>query len=202
MMNNAILRFSTASIGAAFLTLALFYLMVILITQEFKLPVATTSGTITFVKAVKMEPPKIKDYKQVKPIPPETVPLPPMRSSIIKSEVPGIYQKITGYKKNHSSEVIFGLSDGGMLPLVSVQPNYPRRAAERGVEGYTIVEFDVSAQGMVKNPRIIEHHPNSVFDAESIKAIQKFKFKPEIVNGKAIPRNDIMKRFKFELEQG
>lgn len=201
MTNSYILRFSTAAIGAAFLTLALFYLMVILITQEFKMPVVTKGITLTFVKPVEMALVQKKDPKIVKPIPPVTPPQPPMKTKMTQSGVPGLHQKITEPTDGDGHEMLFELIDGGMLPLVSVQPNYPRRAAERGIEGYTIVEFDVSAQGLVKSPRVIEHQPNSMFDAASLKAIRKFKYKPEVINGIAVSKGGVMKRFTFELKQ-
>ena len=32
-------------------------------------------------------------------------------------------------------------SDGDLVPIVAITPNYPRRAQERGTEGYVVVQF-------------------------------------------------------------
>ena len=47
----------------------------------------------------------------------------------------------------------FGLapSDGEYLPIVKVQPIYPRRAQSRGIEGHVIVEFTVTKAGTTKD---------------------------------------------------
>ena len=53
---NYTLRFSGSMLGAAVLTLGLFYLMVILITQNFVLPNAQKGSTVSWVKPVEMQP--------------------------------------------------------------------------------------------------------------------------------------------------
>lgn len=42
-------------------------------------------------------------------------------------------------------------SDGEYLPIVKVQAAYPRRALQRGIEGYVVVEFTVTKQGSVRD---------------------------------------------------
>jgi len=199
---NYTLRFSGSMVGAAGLTIALFYLMVSLISQNFEIPEQVPGLTVTIVDPVEMEELTIKEPKKVKPIPPEALPPTPETTKLVVAVGPGTGIKIDPPVKDGTDVIDFGLADGGMLPLVSVQPNYPRRAAQRGIEGYTIVEFEVSAQGLVKNPRVIEHEPNSVFDAESLKAIRKFKYKPEVIEGQAVPRTGVLNKFTFELKQG
>ena len=201
MQNRSALRISAAAIGAGFLTLALFYLMVMLISQTSTIPVTTEGSFITIVKPLAMKPVIPLVIKPIQVIPPETPPLPPVIDKLKVTLTPGTGQTLSPPAKKPGTGIEFGLIDVGFLPLVSVQPNYPRRAARQGIEGYTIVEFEVTAQGLVQNPRVIEHHPNSVFDNESLKAIRKFKYKPEVIKGVAIPRQGVMNRFTFELKQ-
>jgi periplasmic protein TonB len=47
-------------------------------------------------------------------------------------------------------------ADGEYLPLVRMEPTYPRRAAERGIEGWVTVEFTVTADGTVADPFVIQ----------------------------------------------
>jgi len=92
-------------------------------------------------------------------------------------------------------------SDGDYLPLVLVQPQYPRRAQERGVEGYSIVELTVAEDGSVPAESIvvIEAEPKGYFERNSIKAAAKFKYKPKVVNGKGQKVTGVRYRFTFNL---
>ena len=200
--NTHILRFSTSAISEGLLTLALFYLMVMLITQKFEMPTPTKGTYVTIVKPLEMKPPIPLLPELVALVPPENPPPPPRTTRLTTSLEPGGTQIFEQPVKGGHKGMKFDLVDGGLLPLVSVQPKYPRQAARRSIEGYTIVEFDVSAQGLVTNPRIIDHQPNAVFDIESLKAIRKFKYQPEVINGEAVPRTNLLKRFTFKMNQG
>ena len=76
---------------------------------------------------------------------------------------------------------------------------YPRRAASRGIEGYLIVEFDITPQGLVSSPRVIEAYPDNVFNPASLTAILKFKYKPKVENGQPIAVYGARNKFTFEL---
>ena len=102
--------------------------------------------------------------------------------------------------------------DGEYIPLFKVQPVYPRRAAERGTEGYAIVSFKLTELGTVENIRIIEGKCRSVnnrdgefttcsmFNSASIRAASKLKYKPIVRDGRAIAVDDVPHKFTFELE--
>lgn len=96
----------------------------------------------------------------------------------------------------------FGLapSDGEYLPIVKVQPIYPRRAQSRGIEGYVIVEFTVTKSGTTKDIRIVEAVPPGVFDKASLAAAAKFKYKPRVVDGQPIEVPGVQNKITFELE--
>lgn len=90
-------------------------------------------------------------------------------------------------------------TDGPLVAMVRVAPAYPARAIAQEIEGFVIVEFDVTANGFVVNTVIIESS-NSVFEREAIKAAQKFKFKPRIVDGVALESFGIQNLFRFSLD--
>ena len=46
--------------------------------------------------------------------------------------------------------------DGEYMPLFAVQPQYPRRAQERGTEGFAIIQFTITEQGTAENPVVVE----------------------------------------------
>lgn len=94
-----------------------------------------------------------------------------------------------------------GSGDGEYLPIVKVAPQYPRRAAQKGIEGYVVVEFTVSKLGTVTNPKVIEAAPPNIFNRAAISAAKKFKYKPKVENGKAIEVSGIRNIIRFELDK-
>lgn len=99
--------------------------------------------------------------------------------------------------------------DGEYIPLFKVQPIYPRRAQERGTQGWAMVKFTITESGSVENAQAIEGYcgdpqgpqeemrPCSIFNSASARAALKLKYKPKIVDGRAVPVNDVLHRFTF-----
>jgi protein TonB len=92
-------------------------------------------------------------------------------------------------------------SDGDYLPIVKVTPQYPRRAAQRGIEGYVVLEFTVTELGTVESPRVIEADPPEVFDRAAMDAALKFRYKPKVVNGKPIRVPGVKNIIRFEMDK-
>ena len=99
--------------------------------------------------------------------------------------------------------------DGEYMPLFKVQPIYPRRAQERGTEGFSIVSFTITETGTVEDAKAIEgncgdpedpnteYRPCSMFNSASERAALKLKYKPKIIDGKATPVEEVLHRFTF-----
>jgi protein TonB len=103
--------------------------------------------------------------------------------------------------------------DGEYIPLFKVQPIYPRRALERGTQGYAITSFTITESGTVENAVALEGYcgdpddPNaemrecSIFNSASVRASLKLKYKPKIVDGKPTPVENVLHRFTFKLDE-
>ncbi|MFK8040965.1 energy transducer TonB [Congregibacter sp.] len=91
--------------------------------------------------------------------------------------------------------------DGEYLPIVKVAPIYPRRAQTRGLTGYCIVEYTVTKSGSIRDPIPVDCAPSGVFERASVKAAEKFKYKPRVVDGEAIEVAGVQNKFTYELEQ-
>ncbi len=76
--------------------------------------------------------------------------------------------------------------NGGIIPIVTIAPNYPRKAAIAKIEGWVKVEFTITEGGTVVNPRVVQSKPVRIFDREALRAILKYKFKPKVVDGVAM----------------
>jgi protein TonB len=94
-----------------------------------------------------------------------------------------------------------GASDGEYLPIVKVAPIYPRRAQTRGITGYCIVEYTVTKSGSIRDPQPVDCQPAGIFERASVKAAQKFKYKPRVVDGEPIEVAGVQNKFTYELEQ-
>ncbi|TCO75357.1 energy transducer TonB [Chromatocurvus halotolerans] len=93
-----------------------------------------------------------------------------------------------------------GGGDGEYLPIVKVAPIYPRRAQSRGITGYCIVEYTVTRNGSIRDPQAVDCSPSGVFERASVKAAEKFKYKPRVVDGEPIEVAGVQNKFTFELE--
>jgi protein TonB len=62
-----------------------------------------------------------------------------------------------------------------------------------------VVQFDVAANGVVTSAVVVESS-NSVFEAAAIKAAERFKFKPRVVDGVALATYGIQNLFRFTLD--
>ena len=103
--------------------------------------------------------------------------------------------------------------DGEYIPLFKVQPIYPRRAQERGTQGFAIVSFTITESGSVENAKTIEGYcgdptgpesdlrPCTMFNSASARAALKLKYKPKIVDGKATSVSDVLHRFTFIMAE-
>lgn len=79
-------------------------------------------------------------------------------------------------------------AEGDIIPIVRINPVYPREAAMNGTEGWVKIEFIITAVGTVKSPRVVDAKPLRIFNREAIRAILKWKFKPRVVDGVAVER--------------
>ncbi len=81
----------------------------------------------------------------------------------------------------------------------AVQPSYPERALLRGIEGSVRLSYYVDEDGRVRDVRVEQSSPPSVFDAAAMAALRKWRFVP----GSFEPGSRRYSRqFVFALEGG
>lgn len=95
---------------------------------------------------------------------------------------------------------IIGLSEGDFQPLRKFAPAYPRAQANNGTEGYVIVKFTITRMGSVENVTVVES-TNRAFERPSIRAVEKYKYKPRVIDGIAVEVQDVMEKISFEMEK-
>ncbi len=91
------------------------------------------------------------------------------------------------------------VTDGEYLPIVKVAPQYPRRALSRGIEGYAVIEYTVTKQGTVRDPRVVESKPEGVFDKAAVKSASRYKYKPRVIDGQPVEVPGVRTKISFKL---
>jgi len=193
-----------AAMGAAAVTCALFLLMSQLITAGPN-PATTPEAMAAVRFSVDAIPDPAVARDRIRPLPPREVPDPPPQlpllsyrqsapamdlSNMSQADLPEPEVPLIGEEDLFMAD--FRLADGSaageVIPVVIIQPTYPREAVLSGTEGWVRVEFTITASGTVTDARVIDAQPPQLFNREAIRAIRQWKFKPRVVDGAAVAR--------------
>ncbi len=197
----AIARFLSALPTGTVVTLGIIYLMHALIVMQ---PTAASEPRERFELGFlpKIEDPPIEPtpFDSVKPMPPVSPPAPRLPidagDSFDINLTPPAPPTPSG-KPNYVGQLN---TDGPLVAMVRVRPTYPPDALTRGLDGYCEVRFDVTAEGLVTNARVVESSHRS-FERASLRAIERFRYKPRVVDGVPVESRGLQYRFRFTLEQ-
>jgi TonB family protein len=86
-----------------------------------------------------------------------------------------------------------------LVPLNRVNPNYPRRALARGIEGWVELQFTIDETGAVIDPVVVASSPQDVFDNATINAVSRWRYNPKIEDGVATERAGVRTKVRFLL---
>lgn len=194
---------SATAIGLC-VTVALFWIMETLIRLH---PVVvrepTVRGTLTFTRLVEDRPLATTDPRQrfdelKEPI--EPAPRPQSNAGSIVSLA--VRPPAAASRPLRTIDTLnTAVPDGPLVSMVRVRAVYPPRAAEIGLEGYVIVQFDVSETGRATNVTVVESS-HRLFEKAAIDAARKFRFRPRMVDGHPQPSYGVRNLFRFEMERG
>jgi len=106
----------------------------------------------------------------------------------------------TGLQLSNAS---INATDGDYLPLVAIAPQYPTRAAQRGIEGWCLVSFTVNGLGSVEEETItvVDAEPPQIFNRSSVRAAARFKFQPRVEDGVGVAVSGVQYLFRYQLEE-
>ena len=197
-----ITRYSSAVIAGSATTLFLFFVMQSLITlQPGAASELRTKDVLKFVRVPKVEDIRMEDAnpidERIKDFPQEPPRTITESRPTGRINVPAVDPRTPGDTVDRLS---FRPGDGPLVSIVRVQPVYPARAIQGELEGWVIVEFDVHADGTVRNAFVVRSS-NRTFERSAIDAVLKFRFKPRVVDGVPQVTTGLQNIFRFELEQ-
>jgi len=92
--------------------------------------------------------------------------------------------------------------DGEATPIVRINPRYPPAAARDGIQGWVQLRFTIDETGGVTDVEVIDSEPRRVFDQEARRALLRWKYKPKVVDGKAVrqPGQTVQLDFTLDME--
>jgi len=93
-----------------------------------------------------------------------------------------------------------GVTDRSATPLVRVEPRYPIDAARDGITGWVRLAFSIDETGSVTDIAVLAAEPANIFNREAIKALRRWKYQPNIVNGVAVKQTNMSVQLDFSIQ--
>ncbi|HUR40725.1 MAG TPA: energy transducer TonB [Verrucomicrobiae bacterium] len=204
-------RFAKPTLYAALFTFGIFWTMHLLIEGGKYLAGENENlATVDFVRLKKEADLETRERKKPpKPEPPKQPPPPKMKIDTPPPDAPPTPFQMPklNLPTNISGGPFLGAYVGGdlsgyseLIPLMRINPQYPRQALRDGISGWVDFEVIVNADGTVKSARPVKAQPRGVFETAAMQAILKWKFKPKVVDGKGVEQKAIQ-RIDFNLEK-
>ena len=187
------------------ISLALFWLMQTMISNNQQGFEKTENLQMTeFVRLKRETKLQTKDRKMPEAPPPEKRPPPPrmqmQQVHVTQNNLPQMDMPMLDIPLQtgqFSGSLISGMQLGAgkistnVIPLVRIPPRYPRRAANRGIEGWVKIEFTITGQGTVKDAVVVEAQPGNTFNRAALQAIKRWKFKAKVIDGEAFEQRAV-----------
>ena len=192
-------------------TFGLFVVMAFLIKTELEPPEKSDMEPIQITMVEPDDDLKIRDRRIPKKPPPPKNPPPPQTQKISKDPKPkpmNMNIKMAKLQIGVSGDMYIGqpggggnMSDGDAIPMVVIEPRFPRKALMEGIEGWVRFEFTVGRDGYPRDVTVIDAKPKRLFERNAKKAITKWKFKPKVVYGKAVEQPNMRYTLEFNLAE-
>ena len=185
----------------ALATFALFTLMTALISGEFQAgekfetPSFEINPIAEDIKVVKRQTEVVQVKRVVTPPPPPQIER--QQASKPAEAIASIEGAIPEFEAPKIDRQNFKIqvSDRDAQPLVRIPPIMPPRAEK---SGHCKVRFDVSPEGQPFNVTAT-YCTQNLFERASTKSVQKWKYNPKIVDGRAVARSGVESKITFKL---
>ncbi len=181
--------------SSSFILLCIFLMLSTLIRTKDEFVTSSKSKTFDFIRHQKDSDLQYKSRQKPKePKPKKELPLPKIQ---LQQEPSKPQLKMQSFElpklsvlNQFKGDLLVGANVGNMsmevIPLVRSAPIYPKRALRMRQEGSVTLTFMINPDGTVRNVKVMSSKPKRIFDAAAIRSIKRWKFKPKLVNGKAV----------------
>lgn len=142
-----------------------------------------------------------KREKIVQPKPEKMPEIPQISSQSAGIDTGGVSSVSVSFDTSNLGHGISVGSDRDVIPLVRINPEYPARAQQRGIEGWVQVSFTITPAGTVADQKVVDADPKGLFERAALDAIGRWKYNPKVVDGRAMERRGVMVVLTFKLEK-
>ncbi|MGD8109465.1 TonB family protein [Vibrio sp. TRT 21S02] len=204
-MNRLILALPTAAI----ITLGLFVFMSWMVdnghrrTPEASQPLSFNMVMVENEQDVQRRKRALPEQPEIPEVP-EQKPVEQMEAKVSQvsptSSIPtlGLNTAISGIAINAPTFGDFGVNQE-VVPLYRVEPAYPAKAKARGVEGFVTLSFTIDETGRPVDVEVVDAKPRRFFERDAIRALRRWKYQPQIEEGKAVARQGQTVTLEFKL---
>jgi len=203
-------RLLSGAVAAVVVTFFLFVFMAYLIKPSGHINVKKDNSTIQFKIVRPKETTRTKERKPPKKPEKPKEPPPPAAPNIAQKTKPTTTINVNLPRMNvglATGGLFIGnmgralsMGDGEAIPMVIIEPQFPRKALRDGISGQVTLRFTVTPNGSPKDVVIIASKPRRLFDKAAMRAVFKWKFKPRVVDGKAVSQPNMYYTMVFKLE--
>ncbi len=198
-----------AILSGVAITFALFVFMAYLISGGAKRNVENSERIVIDIVGAPPES-KVDTRRRVPPPPPPPPKQPPKPQQVepepqqnavdaLSFNIPTV--DVGGGKSLGMDAPTIGAEEGDATPIVRIEPKYPVQAARDGKEGFVQLSFTITETGEVDDISVIKAEPNRIFNREAMRALRKWKYKPKIVDGKAVRQPGMSVELVFKLNK-
>lgn len=199
-------RWAIAALASGVVTASLIMIMIMLLKRDWDLDTATTQDfSVNFLRQDRSEEVVLRQRREE--VEPEVLAPRPQLPDFKPTDIPdpgalkigkSLSPVVPKFLANEPLR--FPVStDGVGAPLVQVAPMYPQALADRGVEGWVTVQFDISAEGRVVSPIVIAAEPEKGFQRAALQAVSRWRYQVLKIDGKPAVRLDNTATIEFRL---
>ena len=200
---TALNRMISSMLLAALVTFSLFAIMYLLIKPPLAERPVVAALPVVELFINPEDPPVV-----VKPLPTPPPPVvPPEQAPRLPAEVPNVYvpgPSLTVAPPQIKTDIrTFGSDmDKTATPVVRVEPRFPVEALRDGISGWVKLRFSIDESGSVTDVEVLQAEPRGVFDREAARALRRWKYQPQVIDGKAVRQTNLQVVLDFTVDAG
>ncbi len=200
---NTINRLISSMLLAALVTFSLFVIMYQLIkSPDAERPVPTVLPVVELF-VTQEDPPVV--VKTLPPPPPPVEmpqPTPQTMTQVTNVTVPGPEINVVPPQITTAISRFGADRDNNATPVVRVEPRFPLVALRDGVSGWVKLSFSIDETGGVTDVHVVQAEPRGVFEREAARALRRWKYQPQVIDGKAIKQTNLQVVLDFTVDAG
>ncbi|ULQ47054.1 energy transducer TonB [Flagellatimonas centrodinii] len=197
---NVFARFASGLPGAFIVTTILFLILAAMISQRQDIELSEDRSVDINVTRQLQDTSIQQQQEFQRPVLDEPPPPPP--SVTDNTFRPSVSAQIGEIPDFSQAELDIGTGfnpDRDAQPMVRIPPRYPDMCQSRAKSFESVVvEFDVTPEGAVVNARVLDT-TNACFERAALRAVERWKYQPKIVDNQAQPRFGVRTQITFQL---